>query len=72
VVTSHQLVCLYSPTGEKANHRDTCHWLIGGPVSVVNFILVFNNTLRKRCFSDLWHPEAFVFFADRARYEKIT
>jgi hypothetical protein len=49
VVTSHQLVCLYSPVGEKANHRDT-YRLIGGPVSTVNFIFVFNNKLREGVF----------------------
>ena len=41
VVTSHQLVCLYSPAGEEGEPPRGTYWLIGGPVSAVNFILIF-------------------------------
>jgi hypothetical protein len=41
VVTSHQLVCLYSPAGEEGEPPRHTYWLIGGPVSVVNFIFIF-------------------------------
>jgi hypothetical protein len=41
VVTSHQLVCLYSPVGEEGEPPRRTYWLIGGPVSDVDFILVF-------------------------------
>jgi hypothetical protein len=30
----------------------------------------FSAMSSRKVFSDLWHFEAFVFFADRARYEK--
>jgi hypothetical protein len=50
VVTSHQLVCLYSPVGEEGKPPRQAYWLIGGPVSTVNFILVFNNKLREGVF----------------------
>jgi hypothetical protein len=41
VVTSHQLVCLYSPVGEEGKLPRRAYWLIGGPVSAVNFIFAF-------------------------------
>jgi hypothetical protein len=40
VVTSHQLVSLYSSAGEGELPR-CAYWLIGGPVSAVKFIFVF-------------------------------
>jgi hypothetical protein len=50
VVTSHQLICLYSPEGEEGEPPRRPYWLIGGPVSAVNFIFVFNNKLREGVF----------------------
>jgi hypothetical protein len=41
VVTSDQLVCLYSPTGEEGESPRRAYRLIGGPISAVNFIFVF-------------------------------
>jgi hypothetical protein len=41
VVTSHQLICLYSPAGEEGEPPRRSYWLIGGPISAVNFIFVF-------------------------------
>jgi hypothetical protein len=41
VVTSHQLVCLYSPAGEDGESPRRVYWLIGGPISAVNFIFDF-------------------------------
>jgi hypothetical protein len=41
VITSHQLVCLYSPAGEEGEPPRRTHWLIGGSVSAVNFIFIF-------------------------------
>jgi hypothetical protein len=64
VVTFHQPVCLYSLAGEEGEPPRRANWLTGGPVTVVSFIFVFNNKLMEGVFSDLQHPEAFVFFAD--------
>jgi hypothetical protein len=50
VVTSHQHICLYSPVGEEGEPTRHVYWLIGGPVSAVNFIFVFNNKLREGVF----------------------
>jgi hypothetical protein len=50
VVTSHQIVCLYSPVGEEGEPPRHAYWLIGGPVSAVNLIFVFNNKLREGVF----------------------
>jgi hypothetical protein len=50
VVTSHQLVCLYSPAGEEDKPPRCAYWLIGGPVSAVSFIFIFNNKLREGVF----------------------
>jgi hypothetical protein len=41
MVTSHQLVCLYSPAGEEGEPPRRAYQLIDGPVSIVNFIYVF-------------------------------
>jgi hypothetical protein len=41
VLTSHQLVYLYSPIGEEGEPPRRVYWLIGGSVSVVYFIFVF-------------------------------
>jgi hypothetical protein len=41
VVTSHQLVYLYSPAGEEGEPPRHTYWLIGGPASAVNIIFVF-------------------------------
>ena len=46
------------------------HWLSGGPPEARNILIVSRQRAQGRCFSDLRHSEAFVFFADRARYEK--
>jgi hypothetical protein len=42
----------------------------GGPPEVQNILIVFRQRAHGRCFSDFRHSEAFVFFVDRARYEK--
>jgi hypothetical protein len=41
VVTSHQLVCLYSLTGEEGKPPRRVYWLIGEPVTAVNFVFIF-------------------------------
>jgi hypothetical protein len=41
VVTSHQPVCLYSPTGEEGEPLKRAYWLIGGPASAWNILFVF-------------------------------
>jgi hypothetical protein len=50
VVTSNQLVCLYSPIGGEDEPSRLTYWLIGGLVSAVHFIFVFNNKLREGVF----------------------
>jgi hypothetical protein len=50
MVTSHQLDCLYSPAGEEGEPPRRAYWLIGGSVSVVNFIFVFKNKFREGVF----------------------
>jgi hypothetical protein len=70
VVTPHQPVCLYSDAGGEGELPHCSHWLSGGPSGVWNIIIVSRQRAQERCFSDLRHSEAFVFFADRARYEK--
>jgi hypothetical protein len=50
MVTSNQLVFLYSPAGEEGKPPRRAYWLIGGPVSNVNFIFVFNDKLREGVF----------------------
>ena len=70
VVTPHQPVCLYSATGGEGEPPHCMHWLSGGPSSVQNIKIVSRQRAQGRCFSDLRHSEPFVFFADRARYEK--
>jgi hypothetical protein len=70
VVTPHQPVCLYSVAEEEGEPPHRLHWLSGGPFDVRNILIVFRQQAQGRCFSDLRHFEAFVFFADRARYEK--
>jgi hypothetical protein len=70
VVTPHQPVCLYSVAGEEGELPDRLHWLSGGPPEAWNILIVSWQRAQGRCFSDLRHSKAFVFFADRARYEK--
>jgi hypothetical protein len=70
VVTSHHPVCLYSTAGEEGEPPDCLHWLSGGPSDARNILIVFRQQAQGRCFSDLQHSEASVFFADRACYEK--
>jgi hypothetical protein len=70
VVTSHQPVCLYSATGGEGELPYRSHWLSGGPTDDQNILIIPRQRAQGRCFSNLWHSEAFVFFADRARYEK--
>jgi hypothetical protein len=41
IVTSHQLVYLYSPAGEEGELPIRAYWLISGSISAVNFIFVF-------------------------------
>jgi hypothetical protein len=70
VVTPHQPVYLYSAAGEEVEPPHSLHWLSGGPFDERNILIVFRQQARGRCFSDLRHFEAFVFFVDQARYEK--
>jgi hypothetical protein len=70
VVTLHQPVCLYSVVGEEGEPPNRLHWLSGGPPEAQNILIVYRQRAQGRCFLDLQHSEAFVFFADRARYEK--
>jgi hypothetical protein len=70
VATPHQPVSLYSAAGGEGELPYRSHWLSGGPSGVENIIFVSRQRAQRRCFSDLRHFEAFVFFADRARYEK--
>jgi hypothetical protein len=71
VVTPHQHVYLYSAAGEEGGPPDRIHCLSGGPADARNILIIFRQQAQGRCFSDLWHSEASVFFADRARYEKM-
>jgi hypothetical protein len=61
VVTSHQLICLYSLAGEEGELLRHTYWLIGGPVSAVNFIFVFNNKLRECDFRTFGIPKPSYF-----------
>jgi hypothetical protein len=70
VVTPHQHVCLYSAVGGEGEPPYCSHLLSGGPPGVQNIIIVSHQRAQGRCFLDLRRSEAFVFFADRARYEK--
>jgi hypothetical protein len=70
VVSPHQPVCLYSVAGGEGELSYRLHWLSGGPSDDQNIFIVFRQRAQGRCFSNLRHSEAFVFFADRARYEK--
>jgi hypothetical protein len=70
VVTLHQPGCLYSAVGEEGEPPNRLHWLSGGPPEAQNILIISRQRAKARCFSDLQHSEAFVFFADRARYEK--
>jgi hypothetical protein len=70
VVTLHQPIYLYSAAGEEGEPPDRLHWLSGGPPKAWNILIVSQQRAQGRCFLDLRHYEAFVFFADRARYEK--
>jgi hypothetical protein len=70
VVTPHQLVCLYSAAGGEGEPPYRSNWLSGGPSGVQNIIIVSRQRAQGMYFSDLRHSEAFVFFMDRARYEK--
>jgi hypothetical protein len=46
------------------------HWLSGGPTDDWNTLIVSHQRAQGRGFLDLRHSKAFVFFADRARYEQ--
>jgi hypothetical protein len=70
VVTPHQPVCLYSVAGEEVEPPHRLHWLSGGLFDVWNILIVVRQQAQGRCFLDLWHSKAFVFFTDRARYKK--
>jgi hypothetical protein len=67
---SSQPVCLYSVAGREGGPSYRLHWLSGGPTDNRNILIVSRQKAQGRCFLDLRHSEAFVFFADRARYEK--
>jgi hypothetical protein len=41
MVTSHQPVYLYSPAGEEGEPPKRAYWLIGGPASAWNILIVF-------------------------------
>jgi hypothetical protein len=71
VVTSYQLICLYNFAGDEGEPPQRAYWLIGGPTKDVTFysFLIISSG---KVFSDLRHLEAFVFFTDRAHYEKTT
>jgi hypothetical protein len=70
VVTPHQSVCLYSAAGGEGEPPYRLHCLSGGTSDVRNILIVSRQRAQGRCFLDLRHSEAFVFFADRARYGK--
>jgi hypothetical protein len=70
VVTPHQPIYLYSVAGGECEPSYRLHWLSGGPFDDRNILIVSRQRAQGRCFSDLRHSEAFVFFMDRARYEK--
>jgi hypothetical protein len=70
VVTPHQPICLYSVAGGEAKPPYRLHWLSGGPSDDQNILIVSLQQAQERCFSDLRHSEAFVSFANRARYKK--
>jgi hypothetical protein len=70
VVTSHQPVFLYSAAGGEGEPPYRLHWLSGAPIDDRNTLIVSRQRAQERCFSDLRHSEAFVFFVDRARYVK--
>jgi hypothetical protein len=70
VVTPHQPVCLYSAAGEEGELPYRLHSLSGGPPKARNILIISRQRAQGRCFSDLRHSDAFVFFVDRARYEK--
>jgi hypothetical protein len=70
MVTPHQSVCLYSVAGGEGEPPYRLHWLSDGPSDDQNILIVSRQRAQGRCFSVIRHSEAFVFFADRARYEK--
>jgi hypothetical protein len=70
VVTPRQHVSLYSVAGEEGKLPYHLHWLSGGPSDVWNILIVFRQQAQGRCFSNLRHTEAFVFFTDQTRYGK--
>jgi hypothetical protein len=70
VVTPHQLVYLYNAAWEEGEPPYRLHWLSGGPPKARNILIVYRQRAHGRCFSDLRYSEAFVFFADRARFTK--
>jgi hypothetical protein len=49
-VTSHQPVCLYSPTGEEGEPPKCAYWLNDGPTSAWNILMFFDNKLREGVF----------------------
>jgi hypothetical protein len=69
VVTPHKPVCLYSVVGGRRTAMPLAlaeRWT----VQRLEYYNRFSTTSLGKVFSDLWHSEAFVFIADRARYEK--
>jgi hypothetical protein len=61
VVTFHQLVCLYSPVGKEGEPPRRSYSLIGGPISVVNILFVFNHKLREGVFRTFGIPKPSYF-----------
>jgi hypothetical protein len=41
VITCHQPVCLYSPTGEEDEPPKCVYWMNGGSASARNILIVF-------------------------------
>jgi hypothetical protein len=64
VVSSHQPACLYSVEGGEGEPPYRLHWLSGGPSDDRNILIVSRQRAQERCFSDLRHFKAFVFFVD--------
>jgi hypothetical protein len=61
VVTSHQPICLYSPTGEEGEPPQCAHWLNGGLANARNILIVFDNKLREGVFRTFGIPKPSCF-----------
>jgi hypothetical protein len=70
VVTLHQPVCLYSAAGEEGEPPKPLTLAKWWTARGTEYFNRLSATSSGKVFSDLQHSEAFVFFADRARYEK--